>query len=211
MKIALFGASGNIGKRIGREALERGHEVTALVRHVSRSENSRMRAVYANITDPAAVASVIAGHDAVINAVGPAGNAAGDSMLVLTAKSLLEALPRAKVRRLIIVGGAGSLVTTAGTLLFNSPDFPPAWKAIAMAHGEALQIYLSSQDLDWTYVSPAAIIEPGLRTGKFRTGSDKLISDSSGKSGISMEDFAMLVIDELEKPKSIRQRLTAAY
>jgi len=211
MKIALFGASGNIGKRIGAEALERGHEVTALVRRPSKSENRRMHAICTDITHVDAVIKAVTGYDAVINAVSPAGNASGDAMLVQTAKALLEGLPRANVRRLIIVGGAGSLEVVPGQQLVDTPEFPAAWKGIALAHRDAMQVYLSTKDLDWTYVSPAAFIEPGSRTGKFRTGSDKLIVDGKGKSAISMEDFAVLILDELEKPKAIRQRLTAAY
>jgi putative NADH-flavin reductase len=211
MKIALFGASGNIGKRIGAEALERGHEVTALIRRTSRSENRRMHAVSADITNPDAVTKAITGHDVVINAVSPTGNGAGDQMLVQSAKSLLAALPRATIRRLIVVGGSGSLEVAPGQQLVDSPEFPAAGKSIALAHRDALQVYLANQDLDWTYVSPAAFIDAGQRTGKFRTGSDKLIVDGKGKSAISIEDFAVLIVDELEKPKAIRQRLTAAY
>jgi uncharacterized protein len=211
MKIALFGASGQIGKRIGAEALERGHEATSLTRHVSRSENRRMHAVAVDITKPDAVAAAIAGHDAVVCAVSPAANAAGDQMLVQTANALLAALPKAKVRRLIIVGGAGSLEVASGQQLVDTPEFPPAWKSVALAHRDALHVYEGNQDLEWTYISPAALIEPGQRTGQFRTGSNKLVVDGKGKSAISMEDFAVLVVDELEKPKAIRKRLTAAY
>ena len=211
MKIALFGASGNIGKRIGAEALERGHEVTAMIRHTSRSENKCMHCVSVDITDPAKVAAAVKGHEAVINAVSPAGNAAGDNMLVQAAKSLLEALPRAGIRRLLIVGGAGSLEVAPGKQLMDSPDFPPAWKGVALAHRDALQVYLADKTLDWTYFSPAAFIEPGKRTDKFRTGTDQLVVDGKGESRISMEDFAVFLLNELESPKAIRQRLTAAY
>src|SRR4051794_12481177 len=106
MKIALFGASGNIGKRIGAEALERGHEVTALVRRPSKSENKRMHAISADVTNPELIAKQVTGYDAVINAVGPAGNASGDKMLVQAAHALLTGLSKANVKRLIVVGGA---------------------------------------------------------------------------------------------------------
>ena len=112
---------------------------------------------------------------------------------------------------MLVVGGAASLQVAPGKILLDSPDFPVEWKAIATAHAQALKVYRTDSELDWTYFSPAAFITPGQRTGKFRLGKEDLLVDGTGQSRISMEDFAVAVVDELEQPQNVRQRMTIGY
>lgn len=212
MKIALFGAGGTIGSRIAREAVSRGHQVTAVARKPEQltPPASGIQVVQGDVLDPASVAAAVAGSDLVISAIGP-GLPDGDPQLVVTAAhSLIDGVKRAGVRRLLVVGGAGSLEVGRGMLLVDTPGFPPGWKPIALAHSEALDVYRTA-DLDWTYVSPAALIEPGERTGHYRTGTDQLLTDEKGHSRISAEDYAVAMLDEAEHPQFVRRRMTAAY
>jgi hypothetical protein len=124
---------------------------------------------------------------------------------------LLNGMKQAHVKRLIIVGGAGSLEVSPGVQLVDTPNFPPDYRDAALAHREALRIYQKEKDIEWTYLSPAAEIAPGERTGNFRTGTNQLITDAQGKSFISMEDYAVAILDELENPKHIRERFTVGY
>jgi len=214
LKIALFGAGGHIGSRIAEEAAVRGHEVTAVVRDVARFAADRpgIRAVQGDILDPASVARAVAGHDAVVNAVGPKLPEGDPQIVVQAARTLLAEVPKAGVRRLLIVGGAGSLEVAPGVDLVDTAEFPEAWKGIALAHRDALRLYRTAPEgLLWTYVSPAAFIEPGERTGHFRIGTDQLLTDERGESRISIEDYAAALVDELENPRFPRQRITVAY
>jgi putative NADH-flavin reductase len=203
MKIALIGASGTIGQRIAAEAKQRGHSITAI---------SRKGTFRADVTDPESLATAVRGHDAVVLSTGPVF-AAGESPDVITkaANSLLQALPKVGVKRLIVVGGAGGLRAGNGQRVIDSPHFPDAWKPVANAAIDALEIYRANTTLDWTVFSPAAIIEPGLRTGKFRLGTDTAVSDAKGNSHISAEDYAVALVDELERPQFIRKRFTIGY
>jgi putative NADH-flavin reductase len=211
MKIALFGATGTIGRRIAQEALARGHELTAIVRDPARLDVSHecLTAVKGDVLDAASVAAAVKGHDAVISAYGPGGSAPPRT-LVDAAPSLIEGLGRAAVRRLVVVGGAGSLEVAPGVQLVDTPGFPAAWKPAALAHRDALAVYRTA-DLDWTYVSPAALIAPGERTGRFRIGTDRLVIDDKGESRISAEDYAVALLDEVERPQFIRRRMTVGY
>ncbi len=202
MKIAIFGAGGTIGKRIAAEARSRGHTVTALGRA-------------ARVTEAESVARAVAGHDAVVSAVGPGlgPSAQAPDVLSRAAHALLVGLKTAGVRRLVVVGGAGSLEVAPGRQLVDEPEFPAAWRPVALAHRDALIVYRAHRDpdVDWTYVSPPALIEPGARTGKYRIGGDQLLVDATGESRISAEDYAVAVVDELERPKNVRKRITVAY
>jgi putative NADH-flavin reductase len=212
MRIAIFGATGNIGRRITDEAVRRDHPVTAISRRPVGSHwaDGRVSQARADVTDPAAVASAVRGHDAVISSVSP--GTGQPRVLVEAARSLVEGLKRAGVRRLVVVGGAGSLEVTPGLQLVDTPEFPAAWKGVALAHRDALDVFRTAGtgDLDWTYFSPAAVIQPGTRTGRYRTGGDQLLTDSAGNSFITAEDFAVAVLDELERPAHVGQRLTVA-
>jgi uncharacterized protein len=214
MKIALFGATGTIGQRILREALERGHEVTAIARNPSRigEQNARLQTIAGDVTDADSVAKVVAGHDVVINSIGPSQPEDDLNIVVDAAHSLLTGLSSADVKRLLIVGGAASLEVAPGVLLIDAAEFPAAWKGIAQAQMDALDLYRTAQtDVDWTYISPAAFIEPGARIGVYRTGGDQLVVDEKGESRISTEDYAVALLDEVENPKHSRERFTVGY
>ncbi|HTL89627.1 MAG TPA: NAD(P)-dependent oxidoreductase [Leptolyngbya sp.] len=221
MKLALFGANGMAGSRIAAEALMRGHDLTAIVRDRSRFSLSldcptsfTGNIVVGNGLDPTSVAALVPGQDAVISAIGPGANKASDPLLaqdiITAAHSLIAGLARTEVRRLIIVGGAGSLEVAPGLRLVDTPDFPEIYRPASLAHCEALDIYKTC-DLDWTFISPAAFFEPGERTGQYRIGTDQLLVDTRGKSQISAEDYAIALLDEVERCHFLRRQITFAY
>lgn len=210
MKIAIFGANGMVGKRILDEAVSRKHDVTVIARNPSKYDGAENFSVVAgDATDSASVAQAAAGSDVVISAVGP--NNASPETVIKAAQALLEGTEKAGVRRLFFVGGAGSL-TVGGVRLIDTPNFPEAWRPIAEAHVNALEVFKNSTaDVDWVSVSPPALIEPGERTGKYRVGEDELLTDDNGESRISVEDYAAALLDEAENAKFKRQRITFAY
>jgi putative NADH-flavin reductase len=215
MKIVLFGATGNIGQRIVAEALSRGHEVTGVVRDptVSKSPDPRVKLVRGDATDENTVAGAAKGADAVVSAISPRPNKQGlpAPSLVKAARGLIAGLGRAHTKRLLVVGGAGSLLI-GGKRLMDMPGFPPEYKAEAQAASDALDVLRAEAgQLDWTFLSPAAEIGPGRRTGNYRTTGDEFLADAQGKSHISFEDYAVAVIDELEKPKNVKKRFGVAY
>ena len=209
MKVVLFGASGMIGSRVLGELVRRGHTVTAVVRHPEKIKaESGVTVVAGDVTDPADIASAAKGADAAISAYSPPPTDTG--LLTAATRSLLAGLAEASVSRLIVVGGAGSLEVAPGVQLIDTPSFPSAWKAIALAHRDVLPL-LKQSNLDWSYFSPAALIEPGKRTGKFRLGGTRLVANDQGESKISAEDYGVALVDELENPSHVRQQFTAAY
>jgi putative NADH-flavin reductase len=209
MNIVLFGATGTIGSRILNELLARGHAVTAVVRDPSKLEGrENLTATAGDIFDAASVTEAVRGADVVVSAYGPGPTNA--ELLVDATRSLLAGVEASGVKRLIGVGGAGSLEVAPGLQLVDTPQFPADWKEIALAHRDAFQLYKVC-GLDWTSVSPAAYIHPGERTGKYRTALDTLIVNEQGQSEVSAEDFAIAVADEVEKPQHIRARFTAAW
>lgn len=214
MKVLVIGASGAIGRAVTAEMLARGHTVTAATRSGAPVEGLVVQAVTGDASDPASVARLAAGRDAVASATGPRAELGEDpdASLLGVARGLAEGLRRAGVRRLVVVGGAGSLEVAPGQRLVDAPGFPPAAKPTALAHARALdEVYRGIGDLDWTYVSPAGVTGPGERTGEFRIGGDQLLIDASGESRISIPDFAIAVADELEHGKAFRRRITVAY
>jgi uncharacterized protein len=214
MKVLVFGASGAIGRAITAELLERGHTVTGATRSGAPVEGLVVQLVTGDAADPASVAKLAAGQDAVVSATGPRRGNGEDPEESLTgaAHGLAEGLRRAGVRRLVVVGGAGSLEVAPGQRLVDTPDFPPAWKPTALAHARVLdEVYRGIGDLDWTYISPAALIGPGERTGEFRVGGDQLLVDESGESRISIPDYAIAFADEVEDGEAFRRRITVAY
>ena len=212
MKIAVFGAGGRIGSRIVDEALNRGHDVTAVVRHPENYTkiHTHLKVAKGDLFNSQDVETGAFDQDAVVSAYSPAAGIPPSTITEL-AVPLINGLKQAHVKRLIIVGGAGSLEVAPGLQLVDTPDFPAIYKPVSLAHREALKIYQKENDLDWTFVSPSAVIEPGERTGKFRTGTNQLLSDANGKSFITMEDYAVAVIDEIESPLHIREIMTAGY
>ncbi len=208
MKIALFG-TGMIGSRIAREALSRGHQVTVVARTTGKlPKDLAVREVQGDARNAESIASAVRGHDAVISAVGV--GTGEQSGLLEASKALLVGVKQAGVPRLLVVGGAGSLEVQPGLQLVDAPGFPDAYKPPALAHREVLEL-VRKADLDWTYLSPAAVITPGERTGKFRLGGEQLVADAKGDSRISAEDYAVAMLDELERPRHIRKRFTLGY
>lgn len=208
MKLALFGARGMIGRRLVAEASQRGHAVTAVARNPgsTRPPTDRVVTVRGDVLDPVSVAAAVAGHDAVLSAVGPTAD-----IIFGAVRALVDGLTRAGVKRLVVVGGAGSLEVAPGVLLLQTPRFPAEYEEAANAHCRALKLLRQNTTLDWTVASPAAVIGPGGRTGVFRLGGDQLLVDAQGVSRISAEDFAVAVLDEVERPHHVRGRFTAAY
>jgi uncharacterized protein len=197
MKIVIFGSTGMIGSRIATELEQRGHEVIGA-----------SRATGIDITDPASVADAVAGADAVVCAVSARGV---DYTLNDVAHSCVDGLRRAGVKRLVIVGGASSLEVAPGVRLLDTPDFPDEYKAEAAQGVEALAFFQSVSDLDWTYVSPAAFIHPGERTGSYRLGNDQLLVAENGNSEISAEDYAIAIADLLEQAAHPRSRVAVGW
>jgi putative NADH-flavin reductase len=211
MNIALIGATGFIGTALRKEALERGYRVTAIVRDASKLEAApNLMVAQVDIQDQAALAGAIKGQDAVISAFsGP--HSAEQRRVYLSGVRSIIAAAKETGRRLLMVGGAASLEVAPGKLLIDEPDFPPAWKDSAAGARDALHLLRAETALDWTMFSPAAMISPGPRTGKYRLGTDQLIVGENGKSEISTRDYAKAMIDELEKPAHRRSRFTIGY
>jgi putative NADH-flavin reductase len=212
MRIVVFGANGIIGSVIVAEALERGHEVTAAVRAPEKvvQHHPRLQVVQAQIDDVDSVESAVRRHDAVVDSVGGLGHE-NTRISIECMKPLTDGMRRGGVQRLLVVGTAGTLELEPGAMRKDQPDFPEQLKVEAAAQAEVLGFLkaLPADDLEWTYFSPPALIEPGDRTGKVTLGLDALPYNSQGKSYISNEDFALATLDELESPKHIRRRFTA--
>jgi uncharacterized protein len=210
LNIAIFGATGMIGSRIAAEAARRGHRVSALVRDPQRvAAGSNIVAAKADLLDAASVEAAVRGHDVVASAYAPPHEHLED--LQTASRALVAGVRAAGLKRLVVVGGAGSLEVAPGKQLVDSEGFPDAYKAIALAHRDAFDYYRTISDLDWTFFAPAAIIAPGERTGHFRTGANTLIADANGDSRISAEDYAVAFVDELEQGRFVRQIATVAY
>lgn len=204
MNIALIGATGGIGSRVLDEALRRGHTVTATSRDPATKLAARpgMTAKAANTGDVAATAAALRGHDAAIVSV---------KWNEADIHQVLDAIRQSGVKRCLFVIGAGSLIRKDGRTHFEHMAEkgiqPPTSKPAALAFEEMKK----ANDLDWTAISPAASIQPGERTAKFRLGLDHLIEDAKGESRISREDFAIAILDEIETPRHLRKRFTAGY
>jgi putative NADH-flavin reductase len=216
MKLTVFGATGNVGQRVVAEALRRGHEVVGVVRDPDavQSPDKRLRLVKGDATNPGDVARVASGADAVVSAISPRPNSRGlpAPSLAANSRALIKGLRDAAVKRVLYVGGASSLEVAPGKALADLPDFPEVYREEAREGREALDIWRTeAKGLDWTYLSPAAEIAPGKRTGKYRTTDDKLLSDDKGKSFITFEDYAVAVLDELEHPQHVAKRFGVAY
>jgi putative NADH-flavin reductase len=212
MKIAVFGASGRIGSRIVNEALNRGHDVTAVVRHPEDYTliHNHLKVARADLFKAKDVETAAFDQDAVVCAYSNTKGSPASTIAELPIP-LIKGMKQAKTKRLIVIGGAGSLEVPSGMQLVDTPNFPVEYKTTALAHRDALKLYKTDNELEWTYVSPAAEIAPGERTGRFRTGGNQLLKDEQGKSFISMEDFAIAIVDEIENPMHIREQMTVAY
>ncbi|MGY4877538.1 NAD(P)-dependent oxidoreductase [Vreelandella aquamarina] len=212
MKITILGAAGDVGKRIMSEALARGHQVSGVVRKESQRNQLPAEAIHcvADISDPQQLAQVVKGQDLLISAVRPP-EGQEELMATLTGLILENALAG---QRVLLVGGAARLLIPGrnGETVLSAPDFlPTTARDIAKACQEQYERCLAETRTAWTYFSPAAMLTPGKRTGTFRLGSDTLVVDENGESRISMEDFAVAMLDEAEVPGHIRQAFTVGY
>ncbi|MGH7229976.1 MAG: NAD(P)-dependent oxidoreductase [Nitrospiraceae bacterium] len=213
MKIALIGATGFVGSAILQEALNRGHEVTAIVRHPEKLKpHPKLRPQQGDVYNEDEVVRLVAGHDAVISAFNPGwSNPDIYNQQVQGTRAIIDGVKRAGVKRLLFVGGAGSLEVKPGVQSVDTPEFPKEWKQGSLATREALNLLRKETGLEWSFLSPSADLSPGQRTGKFRLGTDQLLQDANGQSRISVEDYAFAMIDEVERPAHIRQRFTVGY
>lgn len=207
MNIILYGATGKAGSRILQELNSRGHHVTAVVLDATLLP-SGTRCHHGDLNNVDDIAAVIKDADAVVSAYVPPFNHTDE--LVGVTEHLIDAIERSGPIRLIVVGGAGSLEVAPGVSMLASGQLPAEWIPIATAHDNALKM-LRASSVDWTYFSPAGLFEPGERTGKFRLGDNHIVTDATGHSRISMEDYAIALVDELEKPAHHRSQFTVAY
>jgi putative NADH-flavin reductase len=215
-KIAIIGAAGAVGAHVVTEALNRGHEVTAVVRQTSQISFShpRLSVAQADVQHENEVAEKVAGHDIVISTFNAGWNNPHlYEDFISGSKAIEKGTEKAGVKRLLVVGGAGSLYIN-GHQLVDSPDFPAAYKTGASAARDYLNMLKENKILDWTFLSPAIEMNahvPGERTGKYRTGNDEPVFDAGGRSHISVQDLAVALLDEAEHPQFIRRRFTVGY
>jgi hypothetical protein len=203
MRVALIGATGNIGSRILAELQRRGgHQITAIARHPKSEQTPELRWVEGDVTDPEPLTQVLRGHQAVISSIPYAPG---------YAQKVLSVVRASGVKRYIAVGGAGSLEIAPGKLLKDSGQIPAEWMPAVNEASALLTLLRQDKVLDWTFFSPAALIGPGPRTGKYRLGTDQLIVGSDGKSSISYDDYVIALVDELETPQHLRARFTIGY
>lgn len=203
MKIAVAGASGQAGSRITAELARRGHTVTAIARNPEAIASlPNVTAKKGDANDQTALAALWAGHDVAISSIHFTASDPG---------KLIAAAKEARVGRYLVVGGAGSLEVAPGVRLVSTPNFPPQYKAEASKGAEFLDLLRREKELNWTFLSPSALFVAGERTGKFRLGTDQLLTAADGKSWISFEDFAVAMADEIERPAHLDQRFTVGY
>lgn len=213
MKLALIGATGFVGSAVLPELLARGHQVTVLARQPSKIEaRPGLTAVQADVLDAAQVAQAVAGHDAVVSAynAGWKNPDLHDEFLRGT-RAVFAGLKQAGVKRLLVVGGAGSLYVAPGVQLVDTPEFPAEWKQGALAAREALNLIRREDALEWTFLSPPVFLAPGERRGAFRVGGEEVLFDGDKPAGISVADLAVAIANEIEQPQHLRARFTVGY
>ena len=216
MKVALIGATGFVGSSILKEALSRGHEVTAIARHPEKIKTqNNLTIVKGDVMDTDKLSETIKGNDVVVSAYNPGWtNPDIYNEFLKGSQSIQKAVKKSGVKRYIVNGGAGSLFVAPNVQLIDTPEFPDEFKPGAGAARDYLNILKNENQLEWTFVSPAIEMNPGTpheRKGTYRTGLDNPVFDSNNKSKISVEDLAVAVIDEVEHSKHIRVRFTVGY
>lgn len=213
MKIALIGATGFVGSAILKEAFDRNHEVTAIVRDPEKLQQyPKCHLLKGDVYQSDEVARLVAGHDVVISAFNPGWtNPDIYNLQIRGTQAIIDGVKKAGVTRLLFVGGAGSLEIKPGVQSVDLPEFPAEYKQGALATREALNLLRKEPSLEWSFLSPSADLSPGKRTGTFRLGTNQLLRDVNGESRISVEDYAVAMIDEMEQRKHIRQRFTVGY
>lgn len=213
MKLALIGASGFVGAAVLQEALNRGHQVTGIVRNPEKlPQHPALSAVAGDVYNRSALAEQLKDHDAVIHAFNPGwGTADIRERFIAGSKSIIAATKQAEVQRLLIVGGAGSLYVAPNVQLIDTPNFPSEYKEGAEGARQVLRLTQAEQDLAWSFISPPALLQPGERTGQFRIGGEQLLMNGDAPAQISVADLAVAIIDELERPQHLRQRFSVGY
>ena len=212
MNIALVGATGFIGSALLKEALARGHKVTALVTQPQKlAAAANLTPVKADVNATDSLASQLKGHDVVLSAFSGHAQTDVEGYYLKGLRSIIAATRQAGVKRLLVVGGAGSLEVAPGVQLLDTPGFPAAYKPTAEGARKALGLLREESALDWTMLCPSAVIAPGERTGNFRLGGDQLLANAQGESRISVEDYAVAFLEEMEKPAHSRRRFTVGY
>ncbi|PWB33347.1 3-beta hydroxysteroid dehydrogenase [Pseudomonas sp. SDI] len=202
-KIAIIGATGRAGSELVEEALRRGHSVVAIARdprQLLARDGITVKAL--DVHDSAALQAAVAGSDVVLSAA---------HFATVPASVLLEPLKQAGIKRLLVVGGAGSLLLPSGERVIDQPDFPEAYKAEAAAGSAFLDALREERGLNWTFLSPSALFVEGERTGTYRTGENQLLVDAKGQSWITFADYAIAMLDEVENPQHPRARFTVGY
>jgi putative NADH-flavin reductase len=208
MKVAVIGATGNAGTRITAELLKRGHHVRAIVRSRSKIHSTDgLEVASSDLSDFAQLVKALKGADAVVSAYRPPD---GDTDQIIGTTKRIPNAAKENKQRLLVVGGAGGLFVAPGVTVIASGHLPEPALPIATSH-EQVYKNLKVSGADWTYFAPAGLFEPGEKTGKFRLGKDDLIMDASGNSRISMEDYAIATVDELERPQHRGERFTIGY
>ncbi|TBL71865.1 NAD(P)-dependent oxidoreductase [Obesumbacterium proteus] len=213
MKLAIIGATGFVGRVAVNEALARGHEVTAIARHTKDlPANSHLHIALGDVTDVDWLAQTLKGADAVISAFNP-GWTDPDlyANFVKGSNAILKAVEKSGVKRFLVVGGAGSLEVAPGVELIDTPQFPAEIRPGAQGARELRDALRAGSPLDWTVLSPAAMLAPGQRTGNFRLGTTSLLMNGDAPANISVEDLAVAILNEIEQPQFIKQQFTAAY
>lgn len=215
MKIAIIGATGFVGSSLVKEAVSRGMEVTAIARNTDKIDDAKIKKVSVDVNDSDALSDIIKGHDAVISAFNAGWkNPNLYSDFISGAKSIQQAVKQSGVNRLIVVGGAGSLYIKENLQIIDTPDFPEEIKPGACAARDYLNILKDETELDWAFFSPAIEMNQDVttgRTGKYRLGETSPVFDENNVSRLSVEDVAVVLLDEIENPKYHKQHFTAAY
>lgn len=212
MHLALIGATGFVGSAVLEEARSRGHQITAIARRTAaRDFGDGVVPVDVDIADTTALAQALSHADAVISSYVVREGDDPSSATLRGYASILDAVARAGVPRLLVVGGAGSLKVPSGERLYEQLGFPAEYHGEAVTFGRVFDTLLGETRFQWSYLSPAAEIAPGERTGAFRLGGDQLLVDEHGRSRISVQDYAVAMIDELERPAHTGRRFTVAY
>ncbi len=212
MNIALIGGTGFVGSALLEELLARGHRVTALARHPEKyAARDGLSVVRADALDATEVARAVRGHDAVISAYNPGwGEADIHDLFLRGTRAIIDGVKQAGVKRLLVVGGAGSLYVAPGVQLVDTPDFPAEYKQGALAARAALNLIRAEAELEWTFVSPPARLVPGPRSGRFTVGGDELPMDGAQPARITVADLAVAIVDEAEQGRKLRQRFTVS-
>lgn len=215
MKVALIGATGFVGKAVLKELSDRGHTVTAISRNPADTDLPGVTALKADVQQESTVAEAVKGNDIVINAYNAGWTNPNLYNDFLAGQKTIQAgVKAAGVKRLLVVGGGGSLFIADGVQAVDTPSFPAEWKPGALAARDYLNIIKEEKELDWSFISPALEMHQGtsgVRKGHYRLGSDTPVFDETGRSILSVEDTAVAIVDEVENPKHSRQRFTAAY